>query len=116
MTVTWQMERAQLLRHAANTIRARAQAATRGPWTNAWRAVRTVSDQYPVLASEHNRDSDLTYAAMMDPEVGAAVAAWFDATAEHIECHECEARCPTEGCDQSNAALKVADLIYEGTR
>lgn len=41
MTVTWQMERAQLLRHAANTIRARAQAATRGPWTNAWRAVRT---------------------------------------------------------------------------
>ena len=110
------MSAAAELRTAASVLRENAEGATPGPWTSAWLAVRTVSDQYPVLASEHNRDSDLTYAAMMDPEVGAAVAAWFDATAEHIECHECEARCPTEGCDQSNAALKVADLIYEGTR
>ena len=88
MTVTWQMERAQLLRHAANTIRARAQAATRGPWTSAWLAVRTVSDQYPVLASEHNRDSDLTYAAMMHPLVGAALADLLDEVAGHAESND----------------------------
>ena len=82
------MSAAAELRTAASVLRENAEGATPGPWTSAWLAVRTVSDQYPVLASEHNRDSDLTYAAMMHPLVGAALADLLDEVAGHAESND----------------------------
>ena len=64
-------------------------------------------------ANEARRTAD-----QYPPGVGLALADWLDAQAKHIAMYYCATQCEPDGCDETKAALAVADLILgeEGAR
>jgi hypothetical protein len=100
---------AEKLRQAAAEIRAKAEAATPGPWVGTVYGVRTGDRRIDVAAwDEHTGTPNMrnrVYIAAMHPGVALAVADWLDRVADHSG--------RFAGVMQDDA-LAVADAILGG--
>lgn len=76
---------ADRLRRAAEVVRTAADAATPSPWRKELEAVRAPGQ----LKVCNAREADAAFIALLDPDVGRALADWLDATADsemgHVE-------------------------------
>ena len=108
------------LREAAKVLRESAEAATQGAELDRYphgggRLAIFAKDETRTLVADFYQEGDREFYAMMHPGVGLALADLLDAQAEHIAMYYCATQCEPDGCDETKAALTVADLILGGT-
>ena len=99
---------ADRLREAAKVLRERAEAANRvQPIT-----LPRLRDMTEPGHFHHTLlQVEVEYVQTMHPGVGLALADWLDAQGRHVGSYYCETQCEPDGCDETKAAVRLADLI-----